>query len=119
MGTPVVIADGLARMATLLLADADFDAVGVGTDAPALGDTQLHSESNRSAVSQRLSQGANLQVRTLHGNGDLPTVLTEIGLFLDASSSPNNGEMLTRVLETFTKDTNDLLVVWSITIAGG
>jgi len=119
MGTPVVTVDGLARMATLLLADADFSAVGVATAAPALGDTQLQSESNRSAVSQRLSQGANIQVRTLHGNGDLPATLTELGLFLDGTSSPNNGEMLTRVLETFTKDTNDLLVVWSITIAGG
>ena len=119
MGTPVATIDGLTRMATLLLADADFSAVGTGTDAPVVGDTQLLAESNRSSVALRLSQGNNIQVRTLHGNSDLPTTVEELGLYLDASSSPNNGDMLTRVLETFEKSTNDLLVVWSITIAEG
>ena len=119
MGTPVVNVNGIQRIATLLLADADYDAVGVDDATPLESDTKLNNESNRSAVSQRLQTGATVQVRALHSNGDLPTTLKEIGLFMNATSSPDNGSMVARVLESFTKSTSDLLVVWEITVAAG
>jgi hypothetical protein len=117
MGTPVATVNGLERVAELLLADADYNAVGVNTDVSVTSNTSLGEETNRTAVATRLQQGATIQVRTLHGNGDMPTVVREIGLFLDASSSPGNGDMLIRVDETFTKSSDDLLVVWEITVS--
>lgn len=117
MGNPVIISEGLGRAAQLIMADANYIAVGTGGDEPSVSDSQLASETNRVAVAQTFRQGAIFQVRALFNNANLPTTVKEIGLFLNGSGSPNTGDMLVRVLETFAKGASDWLIVVEITLS--
>jgi sugar (pentulose or hexulose) kinase len=117
MAIPVNIAEGLERVSKLIMDDCSHTGTGTG-QAAALGtDTQLTEETHRTAVTQRLQQGETFQIRTLMTNSNMPTILYELGLFMNGSGSPNTGDMLLRVLETFTKESADLLVVFEVTIS--
>ncbi len=116
MGTPVAILEGLSRITQLALADMTHIAVGTGTNAAEVGDAQLQEETNRVAISQTLRSDNTWQARALFVNSNLPITLTEIAIFMNGSGSPNAGEMLIRVIESFTKGSADLLVVFEGTI---
>ena len=117
MGTPVITVNGLNRAAQVILDDIGHCAVGTGTDTVTSDETQLREETRRDAIDKSLRQGAVIQARTLFANGDLPTTLYEIGLFLNSTADANNGEMIARVLEEFSKGSADLLVVWELTLS--
>ena len=117
MGTPIVTTDGLDRAAQVILDDISHCAVGTTGNLAVIGDTQLNEETRRDAIDKSLRQGAVLQARTLFSNGDLPTTLKEIGLFMNGAAGANTGSLLSRVVESFTKASADLLVVWEITIS--
>lgn len=117
MGTPVIINEGLNRIAQLLLDDLDYCGVGTGTNAPAAGDSQLQTETNRQLITKGFRNGNVANGRFLFENSNLPSTLQEIGAFLNATASANNGEMAMRTLETFVKGSADLLVVTEFTVS--
>ena len=80
MGTPVIINEGLNRMAQVLLDDMDYVGVGTGTNAPAAGDTQLQTETNRQLVTKGFRNGNVANSRHLFQNSNLPTTTEEIGM---------------------------------------
>lgn len=116
MAAATNITEGLTRVAELVAADATHLAVGTGTTAATAGDEQLTTETNRMAKSTTYQVGASFQIRGLFTNSNLPTTTEELGLFLDASSGTNSGDMLARVVAEFDKGTSDLLVIFDVTV---
>ena len=117
MADAVSITEGLIRMVELVMADCDYLAVGSADNVTTAGDSQLTSETNRVIAADKFQTGARFQVRTLFSNSNMPTVIEEVGLFMDASSGPNSGEMLVKATEKFTKNSDDLLLVFDVTIS--
>jgi hypothetical protein len=109
--------NGLERALDLLLADMDFVAVGTGANTPLISDTQLQEEVRRDSVVNVFRQGNVVYVKALIPNTGLPAITREVGLFLDATSSPNNGDMLVRSLNQFIKGSADLVVTFEITLS--
>ena len=116
MGTPVVLTEGLERVAQITMDDITHLAVGTNANTPVVGDTQLIQETNRAAITQSFRQSTVFQVRVLFANANLPATTEEIGAFLNGSGSPNTGPILVRVLDQFTKGSADLLAVFEITV---
>lgn len=95
-----------------------YCALGTGTTAPALGDTDLQTELVRKLISVR-SRSNNQAIfetffTTSEGNGSL----REAGLFGDdASSIPGSGTLFCRAAINRTKSSNDTLTLrWTVII---
>lgn len=117
MATAVNITEGLTRAATLIMADCSHLAVGTSEIAATAGDAQLGTETNRMAAANKYQTGNRFQIRGLFTNSNMPTTVEELGLFMNASSGPNSGEMLVKILDEFAKDSDDLLVVFDVTVS--
>lgn len=116
MPAAVNASEGLARVAELIAADATHLAVGANTTPATAGDSQLVAETNRMAKSTTYQPGTSFQIRGLFVNSNLPDTTEEVGLFLNAGSGPNSGDMLARVVASFDKDTSDLLVIFDVEV---
>ena len=106
-----IAAKGLERIAQLVVDDITHAAVGTGTTTPSSDDTQLEAETNRLATTKRVRQGSRFQQRTFFPNANLPTTVEEAGWFMNATGTPNSGDLLVRATFTFSKGTQDLLLI--------
>ncbi len=111
-----VIDEGLARIAQVVMDDISHAAVGSGTTTPTQADTALETETDRVSVTKTLRSGATLQIRTLFTNANLPATLEEVGWFMNASGTPDSGEMVVRSTQTFVKGSDDLLLIIELDI---
>tara|TARA_R110000824_G_scaffold11293_5_gene49347 strand:- start:4948 stop:5301 length:354 start_codon:yes stop_codon:yes gene_type:complete len=116
MATAVNITEGLTRAATLIMNDCSHLGVGTSEIAAIAGDAQLGVETNRMAATNKFQTGTRFQIRGLFTNSNMPATIEELALFMNASSGPNSGEMLIKISDEFTKGSDDLLVIFDVTI---
>lgn len=95
-----------------------YCAVGSGTTAPALGDTDLQSEVGRKLISVRSVANNIATFQTFFTTAEANGTLREAGLFGDdASSIPGSGTMFCRAAINRVKSSNDTLtIVWTVAI---
>lgn len=111
-----VVNSGLNRTAQLILEDISHQAIGTGTTAVAATDTALDTETERNATTKETRSGADLEIRTLFTNAELPATIEEVGLFNAAS----NGDMFTRRLFEYAKvSSRDLLLIQNLRVREG
>ncbi len=111
-----VVNVGLNQVAQFLIDDISHHAIGTGTTAVVATDTTLDTETDRNATTKETRTGAQVEIRSLFQNSELPTTIEEVGLF-DAGAS---GNMHTRRLFTYAKQASrDLLLVQLITVQEG
>lgn len=104
-----VIAQRLAGDTTYTL-EITHGALGTGTGTPGAGNTQLGNETDRVAVTDQVASGAVAYLSFFWPAGSsIP--YTEFGNFIDGSSSPNTGQLFTRVLMSGTKAADETLTV--------
>ena len=108
---------GLEAAARSLGENATHVALGTGSSTPSNADEMLGSEVIRQPVIANVAQAGMTQVRALFPNNILPATTREIGLFMYGTSATNSGRLLIRTLDTFTRDTEDLLVIFEITLS--
>lgn len=80
-----------------------YHAVGTGTNAPALGDTQLQTEYVRTAFSLRQRNTLEITVSAFYPAVTIAINIKELGIFGGASASgtPNSGKLYSRVALTY------------------
>lgn len=95
-----------------------YTAVGTGTNAPALGDTDLQTELFRKLVSVRSVSNNRAVFQTFFTTSEANGVLREAGLFGDdASGTPGSGTLFCRAAINRTKTSNDTLSFeWTVII---
>ena len=95
-----------------------YCALGTGTVAPALADTQLQTEIFRKLISVKSSNGKVATFQTFFTTSEANGTLREAGLFGDdATSATNSGTLFARVAINRTKTSSDTLsLTWSVTI---
>lgn len=93
-------------------------ALGTGTNAPALADTNLQTEIYRKQISVRSVSGKVATFQTFFTTSEANGTLREAGLFGDdAGSTPGSGTLFCRTAINRTKTSNDTLsLTWSVTI---
>lgn len=78
---------------------ANYIALGDGDTAPAAGDTQLENELVRGSFEDRSAEGASAFLNKFFTAADVGgTTYQEIGIFVDASGTPDSGYILSRSL---------------------
>lgn len=98
---------------------ATYHAVGTGTTAPALGDTNLQTEIFRKLISVRSYSNNQALFQTYFTTSEANGVLRELGLFGDlATATANTGTLFARVAINRTKTTSDTLTVLHTVIFG-
>lgn len=95
-----------------------YCAVGTGTNAPALADTDLQTELDRKLVGVRSNSSNAAIFQTFFNTSEANGTLREAGLFGDdATDTADSGTMFTRTAINRTKNSSQtLLIYWSITI---
>lgn len=96
-----------------------YCAVGTGTTAPDLTDTQLETELFRKLISVRSRSSNVATFQTYYTTSEANGTLREAGLFGDstASGTANSGTLYARTAINRTKTSSDTLTIsWSITI---
>ena len=117
MATQVLNQNGLDRAAAIILSDIDYCGVGTGTTDAAIAQTQLVAETARNAVTTEIRDSNVLQSRTFFLNSQLPSPdVKEAGWFMNASAAANNGSLICRSQFSFTKGTQDLLLILELTV---
>ena len=109
--------EGLTRAATLLMNDITHLSVGTGAAAPTAADPQLGEETNRLAATNKFQTANQFQIRGMFINSNLPTTLQELGLHMNGSNSANAGEIIARVTDEIAKGSDDLLIVFDVTVS--
>jgi hypothetical protein len=89
----------------------NYCAVGTGTNAPAIGDTTLQTETSRTVVASKTSSGAVAYVTGFWGATDVSGTLREVGLFIGATATANSGVLLDRTAINVTKSTSETLTI--------
>lgn len=95
-----------------------YCAVGTGTNAPALTDTQLQTELFRKLIALRSQSGKIASFRTYYNASEANGTLREAGLFGDdATGTANSGTLFCRLAINRTKTSADTLTIqWDVTI---
>lgn len=99
-----------------------YCALGTGTNAPALADTQLQTELVRKLISVRSVSGNIATFQTFFTTSEGNGTLREAGLFGDAtgvtaSSTANSGQLYCRTAINRTKTSSDTLTLtWQLTV---
>lgn len=99
-----------------------YCALGTGTTAPALGDTEMETELVRKLISVRSYSGNIFTAQTFFTTSEGNGTLREAGLFGNAvgrtaSSTPDSGQLYCRVAINRTKTSSDTLSLsWTVTV---
>lgn len=114
----VSIASRLRGTTANNVGEINWCALGTGTTAPALGDTDLQTELYRKQISVRSFLANVATFQTFFTTEEANGTLREAGLFGDdASSTPGSGTLYCRTAINRTKTSNDTLsLTWSVTI---
>lgn len=86
-------------------------AIGTGTNAPALGDTQLQTETYRNDVASRTSSGRIAYVTGFLDAVEATGTFREAGLFMDGLAGANTGTLLSRVAINVVKSNTETLTM--------
>jgi hypothetical protein len=95
-----------------------YCALGTGTDAPAVGNTQLQTEIVRKLISVRSASGNVATFQTFFNTSEGNDTLKEAGLFGDnASGAADSGTLFARTaIDRVKNDTQTLTLYWTVTI---
>lgn len=95
-----------------------YCAIGTGTTAPALGNTQLVSESFRKLISVSSSSANVTTFETFLNESEGNGTISEAGLFGNlATNTANSGTLFCRTLVSRVKTSSDTLsIIWNVTI---
>jgi 5-methylcytosine-specific restriction endonuclease McrA len=112
------IADGLRGNEVSNKGIITYCAVGTGTTAPALADTDLETELFRKLISVRSAAANVATFQTFYTTGEANGTLKEAGLFGDdADGTADSGTLFCRVAINRTKSSSDTLSLnWSVTV---
>jgi hypothetical protein len=112
------IADALRGTITNNKGIITYCALGTGSTAPALSDTDLETEIERKLVSVRSVSGNVATFETFFTTSEGNGALAEAGLFGDAATdTADSGTLFCRTAISRTKTSNDTLsLVWTVTI---
>jgi hypothetical protein len=95
----------------------NYGAVGTGTNVPALANTTLQTELERTFVASLSNVGPIAYITAFFNETQGNGVLREAGLFSNGTSSANTGVLVSRVNINITKSvTESLTLDWTITI---
>lgn len=96
----------------------NYCAVGTGTNAPALTDTQLQTELDRTTLASNSASGVVAYLTAYFGAADAIGTLKEAGLFINGSASANTGSLFNRVAINVTKSGSETLTIdFDITVS--
>lgn len=97
----------------------NYIAVGTGTTAPAITDTQMETETARKLQTSRTNDGKIASVATTFNAGDIsPSTLREVGLFCGnaATTTVDTGVLVSRAAINLTVTALDAVFIdWRIT----
>lgn len=115
--------NGIAqRLAGQSSGEITYCALGTGTTAPALGDTQMQTEIFRKLISVRSYSNNVATFQTYFGTSEANGTLREAGLFGNgvgrtATDTSGTGQLYCRTAINRTKTSSDTLTLtWSVTI---
>lgn len=119
----LVVTAGKASIADALRGTASkgeitYCAVGTGTTAPAIGDTQLETELARKQISTNSLASKVVTFRTFYNATEANGTLREAGLFGDlATATANTGTLYCRTAINRVKSaSNTLSLSWALTV---
>lgn len=76
----------------------NYGALGSGSTSPAVGNTQLATETFRKLYANRQQSGATTTIDFYYSKGDTNGTYNEFGCFIDGTGSANSGQLFNRVL---------------------
>lgn len=95
----------------------NYGAVGTGTNVPALGNTTLQTELERTNIASLSNVGPIAYITAFFNESQGNGVLREAGLFANGTGTANSGVLVSRVNINITKTiTESLTLDWTITI---
>jgi len=96
----------------------NYCALGTSSTAPAVGDTQLGTETYRKALSPSTYANNIAYLETFFSSTDTNGTFEEFAFFIDGTGSANTGQMFNRFTQSVTKSATESLNVQStVTIA--
>lgn len=95
----------------------NYGAVGTGTNTPALTDTQLQTELERTNIASLSNVGPIAYITAFFNETQGNGVLREAGLFANGTGVADSGVLVSRVSINITKSSSESLTLdWDITI---
>lgn len=95
----------------------NYGAVGTGTTAPAVGQTQLVAETYRKGLSSGTNAANIAYLENFYNATEVTGTLEEFAFFIDGTGSANTGQMFNRFTQTIVKsNTESLNVQSSVTV---
>ena len=95
----------------------NYGAVGTGTNVPALANTTLQTELERTNIASLSNVGPIAYITAFFNENQGNGVLREAGLFANGTGTANTGVLVSRVNINITKTvTESLTLDWTITI---
>lgn len=119
MPNQIIPNEGLNQIAQEVNALISHAEVGTSTTTPVAGDTGLNAATNRIATTLRTRTANVFQNRVFFANADLPTTVEEVGFFMNGTGSLSSGQMVLHALASFTKGSQDLLLIFEATVQEG
>lgn len=114
----LVVTSGRAVLARLLAGDATYSgaisygALGSGSTSPAVGNTQLATETFRKLYANRQQSSASATIDFYYSKGDTNGTYNEFGCFIDGTGTANSGQLFNRVLTGgWTKSASEAMTV--------
>ena len=114
-----VIADNMTNASPPDTMLADYIAVGTGTTAPAIGDTQLETETARKLQTSRTHEDNVAAISTVFAAGDVPTsTLKEVGIVAGGTATANTGKLISRAaIDLAVTALDSVFIDYRITVA--
>lgn len=95
----------------------NYAAVGTDSTAPALGNTQLVAEIQRTQIASLSNNGSIAYATGFFNESQGNGTLREAAIFADGTSTANSGVLVSRVIINITKTSSESLTLdWTITI---
>lgn len=95
----------------------NYIALGTGTNAPAVTDTQLQTEVYRNEVASISRSGKVVYITGFFNETEVTGSFREAGLFAGATSVANSGNIASRIAINITKSSSETLTIdWIITV---
>jgi hypothetical protein len=98
----------------------NYIALGTNTTTPAIGDTQLGTETYRNAIASQTKSNAIAYATGFFSATEVTGTFREVGLFIAGTGSANSGTLLSHAAINITKGgTETLTIDWTLTLANG
>lgn len=106
------IADVIAGVGTYT-GVVNYTALGTSSAAPAVGNTQLGTETYRKALSSGTKSSNVAYLETFYTASEVSGTFEEYGMFIDGTGAANSGQILNRFIQSVTKSVTETLNIQS------